>query len=383
MAQTLTEEQIMIRDMARQFSQDRLAPGASAREAAGIIETDIVEEMGQLGFLGMTVPQEMGGVGADYVSYALALMEIAAGDGAVSTMMSVHNAPFCAILQRFASPEQQEAWLKPAAQGAFIGCFALTEPSTGTDAAAITTKATRSGNGYVLNGAKQFISSAKIGGATIGFAVTDPDAGKKGISAFCFEQGTPGFVVSEPEKKLGQRASDTCALTFDDMALGADALIGEEGQGLSIALSSLEAGRIGIASQSVGMAQAALEYAVAYALDRKAFGKPIFEHQAVAFRLADMDAQIESARQLVLNAARLKDCGQPCLREASIAKLMASQMAERVVSDAIQTLGGYGYLSEFPLERIYRDVRVCQIYEGTSDVQRINISRDLKRRYQQ
>ncbi|MEZ0467888.1 acyl-CoA dehydrogenase family protein [Phaeobacter sp. SYSU ZJ3003] len=378
----LTQEQVMIRDMAQQFAQDKLAPGAADREAAGRIEPEIIDEMGQLGFLGMTVPEEMGGVGADYVSYALALMEIASGDGAVSTMMSVHNAPFCAILQRFASKEQQDNWLKPAAQGAFIGCFALTEPGTGTDAAAIKARAVRTNDGYVLNGAKQFITSARIGGATIAFAATDPAAGKKGISAFYLEQGTPGFTVAEPERKLGQKASDTCALTFDDLKVNADALIGNEGQGLQIALSSLEAGRIGIASQSVGMAQAALDYATDYALERQAFGKPIFEHQAVAFRLADMDAQIEAARQLVLHAARLKDLGQPCLREASIAKLTASQMAERAVSDAIQTLGGYGYLSEFPLERIYRDVRVCQIYEGTSDVQRINISRDLKRRYQ-
>lgn len=379
----LTEEQVMIRDMARQFARDKLTQGAADREAAGRIETGIIEEMGQLGFLGMTVPEEMGGVGADYVSYALALMEIAAGDGAVSTMMSVHNAPFCAILQMFANKTQQDAWLNPAAKGAFIGCFALTEPGTGTDAAAIKTRAVRTNDGYVLNGSKQFITSARIGGATIAFAVTDPAAGKKGISAFYLEQGSPGFFVAEPERKLGQKASDTCALTFEDLKVDAGALIGSEGQGLQIALSSLEAGRIGIASQSVGMAQAALDYAMVYALERQAFGKPIFEHQAVAFRLAEMDAQIEAARQLVLYAARLKDLGQPCLREASIAKLTASQMAERVVSDAIQTLGGYGYLSEFPLERIYRDARVCQIYEGTSDVQRINISRDLKRRYQQ
>nr|BAH89552.1 acyl-CoA dehydrogenase [uncultured bacterium] len=377
-----TEEQVMIRDTARQFALEKLAPGAAAREAAGRIEAEIIEEMGTLGFLGMTVPEELGGVGADYVSYALSLMELAAGDGAVSTMMSVHNAPFCAILQRFASPEQQDAWLKPAAQGAFIGCFALTEPGTGSDAAAIKARAARSNDGYVLNGAKQFITSARIGGATIAFAVTDPDAGKKGISAFYIEQANPGLIVAEPERKLGQKASDTCALTFEDLRLDAGALIGEEGQGLAIALSSLEAGRIGIASQSVGMAQAALEYATAYALERVTFGKPIFEHQAVAFRLADMDAQVEAARQLVLNAARTKDLGQPCLREASIAKLIASQTAERVISDAIQTLGGYGYLSEYPVERIYRDARVCQIYEGTSDVQRINISRDLKRRFQ-
>lgn len=383
MSGILTEEQSMIADMARQFAADRLAPKAADREAAGLIEPEIIQEMGQLGFLGMTVPDDLGGAGADYVSYALALIEVAASDGSVSTMMSVHNAPFCSVLQRFASPKQQKAWLEPAAQGAFIGCFALTEPSTGTDAAAIKARAVRDGDSYVLNGSKQFITSARIGGATIAFAVTDPDAGKRGISAFYIEQDNPGLIVAAPEKKMGQKASDTCALTFDDLRVDASAMIGEEGQGLAIALSSLEAGRIGIASQSVGMAQAALEYATKYALERTAFGQPIFDHQAVGFRLADMDAQVEAARQLTLHAARLKDLGQPCLREASIAKLTASQIAERVISDAIQTLGGYGYLSEYPLERIYRDVRVCQIYEGTSDVQRINISRDLKRRFQQ
>lgn len=383
MTAMLTEEHIMIRDMARDFAKARLQPGAAAREASGEIETDIIGELGQLGFLGMTVPHELGGAGTDYVSYALALMEIAAGDGAVSTMMSVHNAPFCSILQKFATEDQQKKWLEPAARGDFIGCFALTEPGAGTDAAGLRARAVKTGDHYILNGSKQFITSARIGGATIVFAITDPEAGKKGITAFYVEQNTDGFHVAEPEAKLGQKASDTCALSFDDVKVDASMRIGEEGQGLAIALSSLETGRIGIASQSVGMAQAALEYAVQYALERKAFGKPIFEHQAVAFRLADMDAQVEAMRQLVLNAARLRDASVPCLREASIAKLTASQMAERVVSDAIQTLGGYGYLSEYPLERIYRDVRVCQIYEGTSDVQRINISRDLKRRFQQ
>lgn len=383
MTAMLTEEHIMIRDMARDFAKARLQPGAAAREASGEIETDIIGELGQLGFLGMTVPHELGGAGTDYVSYALALMEIAAGDGAVSTMMSVHNAPFCSILQKFATEDQQKKWLEPAARGDFIGCFALTEPGAGTDAAGLRARAVKTGDHYILNGSKQFITSARIGGATIVFAITDPEAGKKGITAFYVEQNTDGFHVAEPEAKLGQKASDTCALSFDDVKVDASMRIGEEGQGLAIALSSLETGCIGIASQSVGMAQAALEYAVQYALERKAFGKPIFEHQAVAFRLADMDAQVEAMRQLVLNAARLRDASVPCLREASIAKLTASQMAERVVSDAIQTLGGYGYLSEYPLERIYRDVRVCQIYEGTSDVQRINISRDLKRRFQQ
>jgi alkylation response protein AidB-like acyl-CoA dehydrogenase len=373
----LTEEQEMIRNMARSFAADRLTPNAATREADGAIESDLIAEMGALGFLGMTVPEDLGGIGADYVSYALALIEVAAGDGAVSTMMSVHNAPFCAILGRFATSDQQTRWLTPAASGAFIGAFALTEPHTGSDAAAIRTSAIRNGSGYVLKGTKQFITSARISGGIIVFAVTDPEAGKKGISAFYVEPGQPGFHVEEPERKLGQKASDTCTLRFDGLQIDESCRIGDEGQGLAIALSSLEVGRIGIAAQSVGMAQAALDVAVAYAQDRVAFGKPIAQHQAVAFRLADMDTQIEAARQLVLSAARLKDAGRACLREASIAKLFASQMAERVVSDAIQTLGGYGYLADFPLERIYRDVRVCQIYEGTSDVQRINISRAL------
>jgi len=376
-----TEEQILIQNMAREFSGNRLTSGAEEREAAGRIEPEIIAEMAELGFLGMTTPEEMGGVGADTVSYALALMEIAAGDGSVSTMMSVHNSPFCAVLARYGSAEQQIKWLRPAAEGAFIGCFALTEPGTGSDAAAIKTRAVRSNAGYEITGSKQFITSGTIGGATVVFAVTDPGAGKKGLSAFFVEQGTSGFLVAPPERKLGQKASDTCALTFEGCPVPAGNLIGEEGQGLAIALSSLESGRIGIAAQSVGMAQAALDYAAAYAMERKTFGKAIFDHQAVAFRLAEMDAQIEASRQLVLNAARLKDLGQPCLREASIAKLIASEMAETVASQGLQTLGGYGFLADYPLERIYRDQRVCQIYEGTSDVQKINISRDLQRRY--
>ncbi len=377
MAQILSEQQEMIRDAARSFAKGRLEPGAEARAEAGAIEPGLIAEMAALGFLGMAVPEDQGGVGADYVSYALALMEIAGGDGAVSTMMSVHNAPFCAILSRFASAEQKQLWLRPAAQGAFIGAFALTEAHAGSDAAAIRTRARRDGAGYVLDGTKQFVTSARICGGLIAFAVTDPEAGKKGITAFYIPTGSPGLSVASPERKMGQRASDTCALAFDGLRLPENHRIGAEGHGLSIALSSLEIGRIGIAAQSVGMAQAALDLAVAYAKERKAFGKPIGDHQAVAFRLADMDMQVEAARQLVLNAARLKDASAPCLREASIATLFASQMAERVVSDAIQTLGGYGYLADFPLERIYRDVRVCQIYEGTSDVQRINISRNL------
>lgn len=377
MTGVLSEEQLMIRDAARSFAQRRLAPGAQARAEAGEIGEDLIAEMAALGLLGMTVPEDRGGIGADYVSYALALMEIAGGDGAVSTMMSVHNAPFCAILSRFGSDGQQKRWLVPAARGEFIGAFALTEAHAGSDAAAIRSRALRDGADYVLEGSKQFITSARICGGLIAFAVTDPAAGKKGITAFYIPTESPGLTVHAPERKMGQRASDTCALSFAGLRLPESHRIGAEGEGLAIALSSLEVGRIGIAAQSVGMAQAALEIAVAYAKERTAFGKPIAEHQAVAFRLADMDTQVEAARQLVLNAARLEDAGLPCLREASIAKLFASQIAERVVSDAIQTLGGYGYLADFPLEQIYRDVRVCQIYEGTSDVQRINISREL------
>jgi len=378
-----TETQALIRQTARAFAQDVLAPGAAAREKAGAIEPEVIAEMGALGFLGMTVDETFGGVGADYTSYALALMEIAEGDGAVSTMMSVHNAPFCTVLEKFANAEQRAAWLMPAAEGRFIGSFALTEAHTGSDAKAIRTRARRTTTGYVLNGSKQFISSARIGGATLVFAVTDAESDPSRISAFYVPNDTPGFITGAPEEKLGQKASDTCSLSFEDMEIGADMLLGEEGQGLAIALSSLETGRIGIAAQAVGMAQAALSHAVQYAMERNSFGKPIFQHQAIGFTLAEMDAQIEGARQLVLSAADIKDSDKPCLREASIAKLVASEMAERVCSSAIQVLGGYGYLADYPVERIYRDVRVCQIYEGTSEIQKINISRELARRYAQ
>lgn len=373
----LTDDQTMIRDTARAFARDRLAPGAMAREAAAEIEPQVRAELGELGFLGMTIAEEWGGVGADYVSYALALEEIAKGDGAVSTMVSVHNAPFLAILDRFASDAQKESWLKPAARGAHIGCFALTESHAGSDASALRTRAVKHNDRYVVNGAKQFISSARIGGATIIFAVTDPEAGKRGLSAFYVANGTPGFLVAKVEEKLGQRASDTCALTFDDMEIPFENRIGEEGEGYRIALSSLETGRIGIAAQAVGMAQAAFDAALSYARERQSFGKAIFDHQAVQFRLADMETQIEAGRQLVLNAARMKDAGTPCLREAAMAKLFTSEMAENVCSAAIQTLGGYGYLSEYGIEKIYRDVRVCQIYEGTSDIQKMLIARQM------
>lgn len=373
----LTEDQRLIQDMARSFARDRLAPGAAARDRTGQIEPGLLAEMGGLGFLGMTVPPEWDGAGADYVSYALALIEVAAGDGAVSTVMSVHNAPFNAILMRFGSPAQKAAVLRPAARGAFIGAFALTEPQAGSDASALAATARRTNAGYVIAGEKAFITSGRIAGQTIVFARAPGTAGKDGISAFLVPTATPGYEVARVEDKLGQRASDTCALRFAAMEVPHEALIGAEGEGYRIALSSLETGRIGIAAQAVGMAQAALDLARAWALDRKAFGQPLMGHQAVAFRLADLATELEAARQMVLHAARLKDAGVPCLREAAMAKLFASEAAERIVSGALQVFGGYGYVRDTGIERIYRDVRVCQIYEGTSDIQKLIIARSM------
>ena len=373
----LTDEQRLIRDTARAFARDVLAPGAEARAKAKAIEPEVLAQMGELGFLGMTVPEDLGGVGADYVAYALALMEVAAGDGAVSTVMSVHNAPFNAILQRFGSPDQQARVLRPAAEGAFIGAFALTEPQAGSDAAAIRTRARRSEAGYVIDGEKVFITSGAIAGWAILFARMEGASGKDGITAFLTPTDAPGYVVSRVEDKLGQDASDTAALRFDGLEIPEDLRIGEEGAGYRIALSSLETGRIGIAAQAVGMAQAALDIALAYAQQRQSFGKPLVAHQAVGFRLADARTKLEAARQLVLNAARLKDAGIPCLTEAAMAKLYASEAAESICSDAIQTLGGYGYTADYPLGRIWRDVRVCQIYEGTSDIQKLLILRGM------
>jgi butyryl-CoA dehydrogenase len=311
------------------------------------------------------------------VAYAAALMEIAAGDGSVSTIMSVQNAPVCAVLAAYGSDAQKERWLRPLASGEIIGAFALTEPQAGSDAASLRMRASRRGDGYVIDGTKQFISSGSIASVAVVFAVTDPAAGKRGISAFVVPTDARGYVVSRIEEKLGQKASDTCALALEGLEVPMENRLGEEGEGLKIALSSLEQGRIGIAAQSVGMATAALDYAVGYAKERQQFGKPIIEHQAVAFRLAELATRLEAARQLVLHAARLRDTGEPCLKEACMAKLFASEAAEAVCSGAIQTLGGYGYLKDYPVERIYRDVRVCQIYEGTSDVQKLIIARQL------
>jgi butyryl-CoA dehydrogenase len=371
------EQQTMIRDMAREFARERLAPFAESWDREHRFPKEALAQMGELGFLGMLVPEEFDGAGVDHVAYALAIEEIAAGDGATSTIMSVHNSVGCMPILKFGSAAQKERFLKPMARGHKIGAFCLTEPQAGSDASAIRTRARRDGDRWVLNGTKQFITSGKNGDVAIVFAVTDPDAGKRGISAFVVPIDTPGYRVARIEEKLGQHASDTAQITFEDMALDADLMLGREGEGYKIALANLEGGRIGIAAQAVGMARAAFEAARRYAGERETFGVKIRDHQAVGFRLADMATRIEAARLLYLQAATLRDAGLPCLKEAAMAKLFASEMAEAVCSAAIQIHGGYGYLRDFPVERIYRDVRVCQIYEGTSDIQRLVIARQL------
>ena len=373
----LNDTQRLIRDTMRAFAQEKLAPNAARWDRDHHFPRAELSELGALGALGMVVPERWSGAGADYVSLAVTLEEIAAGDGATSTIVSVQNSVVCGPIAAFGTDAQKERWLKPLASGAQLGCFCLTEPQVGSDAGAIAARAERKGDRYVLNGVKQFITTGKNADVAIVFAVTDRAAGKKGISGFIVDTRTPGYVVARIEDKLGQRASDTAQILFDNCEVPAANRLGQEGEGYRIALGNLEAGRIGIAAQAVGMARAALDAAVAYARERTSFGKPIVEHQAVAFKLADMATEIAVARQMVWHAAALRDAGQPCLQEASMAKLFASEMAERVCSAAIQVHGGYGYVNDFPVERIYRDVRVCQIYEGTSEVQRMVIGRSL------
>ena len=375
----LSQEQTIIRDTARSFAAEKLRPHAAEWDRAGTFPREALAEMAGLGFLGMMVPEKYDGAEADHVSYALALEEIAAGDGSCSTIMSVHNSVGCLPILKFGTEQQKQRFLRPMARGEMLAAFCLTEPEAGSDASGIRTRAEKRGNRFVLNGTKQFITSGTEADVAIVFAVTDPSAGKKGISAFIVPTDSAGYKVARVEEKLGQRASDTAQIVFEELELTPDLLLGEEGQGYRIALANLEGGRIGIAAQSIGMARAAYEAALAYAKERKSFGVPIIEHQAVAFRLADMATQVEVARQMMLHAAVLRDAGQPCIKEASMAKLFASEMAERVCSAAIQTLGGYGYLADFPVERLYRDVRVTQIYEGTSDIQRLVISREIAR----
>jgi butyryl-CoA dehydrogenase len=375
----LTDEQRQIRDTLRDFAREALAPHAASWDREHRFPREALRALGELGALGIVVPEAFGGAGLDYVSLAVALEEIAAGDGATSTIVSVQNSVVCGPILAFGSDGQKAKYLPSLARGETLGCFCLTEPQTGSDAAAIATRAERRGDHYVLSGVKQFITSGANADVAIVFATTDRSAGKKGISAFIVDTQTPGYVVARVEDKLGQRASDTAQIVFEQCNVPTENLLGGEGDGYGIALANLEGGRIGIAAQAVGMARAALDAAIAYARERHAFGKPIAEHQAITFRLADMATQVDVARQMVWHAAALRDAGEPCLKEASMAKLFASEMAERVCSDALQVHGGYGYVTDFPVERIYRDVRVCQIYEGTSDIQRLVIGREVLR----
>ena len=373
----LTEAQRQIRDMVHQFAQRELAPTAAERDRSHRFPREAFGQMAALGLLGMTVPGEWDGAGADYVSYALAVIEIAAACGATSTAFQVHNSLVCLGVLKHGTTEQKDRWLRPLARGEMLGCFCLTEPGTGSEAAAITTRARRVGNKFVLSGTKQFITSGSNADLALVFAVTDPEAGKKGISAFMVPTKSPGYRVARVEQTMGQHSSDHCQIVLEDCEVLPEQMLGGEGEGLRVALGGLEGGRIGVAAQSVGMARAAYQAALAYAQERRTFGKKIIEHQAVGFRLADMATGLQAAELMVVHAARLRDQGVPCLKEASMAKLFASETAERICSAAIQTLGGYGYLNDFPVERIYRDVRVCSIYEGTSDIQRLVISREI------
>ena len=373
----LNTEQIQVRDAVRAFAQAELWPHAAGWDKAHHFPKDAHRGLAALGAYGICVPEEFGGADLDYLTLALVIEEIAAGDGGTSTVISVTNCPVNAILLRYGTAQQHKDWLTPLARGALLGAFCLTEPQVGSDASALKTTATKGADGYVINGVKQFITSGKNGDVAIVIAVTDPGAGKKGMSAFIVPTRTPGYNADRLEHKLGQHSSDTAQVTFDNCTVPVENLIGAEGEGYRIALSALEGGRIGIAAQSIGMARSAFEFALAYAKDRQSFGTAIINHQAVGFRLADCATQLEAARQLTWHAASLRDAGVPCLKEAAMAKLFASEMAEQVCSAALQTLGGYGYVSDFPIERIYRDVRVCQIYEGTSDVQKIIIQRAL------
>lgn len=379
----LTDEQEQVREVARDFAQRSLAPHSAEWDSESVFPQAALRELGRLGFMGMTVPPEWDGAGADYVAYALALEEIAAGDGAVSTIMSGHNSVGCMPLAEYGSPLQKEKYLRPMARGELLSAFCLSEPQSGSDAGAIRTRAERRRGSYILNGTKQFVTSGKNANVALVFAATDFTLGKRGISCFIVETKQPGYRVGRVESKMGQHASDTCEVRFEDLSVPAENRLGAEGQGYRIALANLEGGRIGIAAQAVGMARAAHEIALDYAQERESFGKTIIEHQAVAFRLADMATQLEAAHQLVLHAAALRSQGLPCLKQASMAKLFATEAAERICSDAIQTMGGAGYMTDYGVERIYRAVRVSKIYEGTNDIQRLVIGRAIVAEAQQ
>jgi alkylation response protein AidB-like acyl-CoA dehydrogenase len=373
-----SEEQIMVRDMAKDFAKYELAPNSERWDQAGWVDDVVLTQMGELGLLGMVVPEEWGGAQVDYIAYALAVEEISAGDGAVGGIMSIHNSVGCGPVLQYGTDEQKKTWLPKLASGQAIGCFCLTEPQAGSEANNLKTKAVLTNGFWTLNGAKQFVSNGKRAKLAIVFAVTDPELGKKGISAFLVPTDTPGFIINRVEKKLGIRGSDTCAITLDNCVIPQDNLLGPRGKGLAIALSNLEGGRIGIAAQALGIARAAFESALKYSKERIQFGMPLIDHQSIGNFLADMQTQINAARLLIMQASSMKERGLPCLSEASQAKLFASEMAEAVCSKAIQIYGGYGYLEDYPVERYYRDARITQIYEGTSEIQRLVIARALK-----
>ena len=378
-----SDDQRMIRDTARDFAVQELKPHAAQWDKDGWIADEAVEKMGQLGLLGMMVPDQWGGSFTDYIAYALALEEIAAGCAATAGLVSVHSSVGCGPIVKFGTDAQKERYLSVMAQGATVGCFCLTEPQAGSEASNLKTRAVLENGQWTLNGNKQFVTNGKRAKVAIVFALTDPELGKKGLSAFIVPTDTPGFIVGKPEKKLGIRASDTCAIILDNCRLPEDALLGPRGKGLAIALSNLEGGRIGIAAQAVGIARAAFEASVAYAQGRKQFGRPIAEFGSIGNMLADMQTSINAARLLTHQAARLRSEGRPCLSEASQAKLFASEMAERVCTHAIQIHGGYGYLEDYDVERHYRDARITQIYEGTSEIQRLVIARAIHDRSQE
>lgn len=373
----LNPSQIELRDLARDFVRREIVPFAADWDKRRHTPIDVLQRLGQLGFFGVCVPEQWGGAGADFVSYVLIMEEIAFGDAGVANMIAATNSPYCAAVNGFGTDAQKEKWLRPAASGRMGGAILLTEPHAGSDAAAIKAEARKRGDHYVLNGTKCFITSGRSANLAMVLAVTDPQAGKRGISCFLTRTDAPGYVVTREEDKLGHRSNDTCEINLENLEIPAEDLLGNEGDGLRIALASLDNGRIGVAAQSVGVAQAALDAAVTYAHERRTFGKPIMEHQAVSFMLAEMATKVEVARQMYLHAATMKDAGISCIKEASMAKLYAAQMAEEVTSAAIQIYGGYGFIESYPVAKFWRDCRVFQIYDGTNEVQKMLIAREI------
>ncbi len=375
----LNEQQAGIRDMAREFARNEIAPFAAQWDRDEIVPHETLKKMGRLGLMGVCVPQEWSGAGADFVSYVAAMEEIAYGDAGVANLMAATNSPVAAALLAFGNDDQKARFLKPLAAGQTIAAFLLSEPEAGSDAANLKTRAAKNGDRFVLHGTKNFITAGESAGIAMILAVTDPSAGKNGISCFMTRTDARGYVVARREKKLGHRTCDTCQIVLDGLEVAGEDMLGQPGEGLKIALSALDSGRVGVAAQAVGVAQAAFDAALAYARERHTFGKAIIDHQAIGFQLAEMATKIEVARQMYLHVASLKALGRSCIKEASMAKLFASEMAEGVTSAAIQVHGGYGFLNDYPVEKYYRDVRVFKIYDGTSQVQKMLIARELRK----